>query len=484
MKYYHLISLLTIVLSPFFSACTATEKAEAPKRPPNIILVFTDDQGYADLGIYGAKNFETPHIDKMASEGLKFERFYVSQPVCSASRASLLTGSYSNRVGVHGAYFPKAKTGLNPKEETLAEILKPLGYKTAIFGKWHLGDHPDLRPNQQGFDEYYGIPYSNDMWPLHPANDYFKFDPLPLLENGDTLINIEDQSLMTGKYANRAVDFIRRNKDNPFFLYLPHPMPHAPLAASPDYAGKTERGLYGDVIEEIDASVGAILQTLKETGLDDNTLVIFTSDNGPWLNYGGHSGSALPLREGKGTAWEGGVRVPCVMRWPGKIPAGAVTDLPAMTIDILPSIAKITGASLPKEKIDGKDITSIMFQEEGAKSPQEGYAFYYKKNELHAVMKGPWKLYFPHTYRSLNGRTGTNDGLPIDYDQNKLEQEELYNVDEDISERNNVYAKHPEIVKDLQAFAEEIRAKLGDSLTEKEGTENRAAASVSWPEES
>lgn len=480
MRNYSLLSSILLCLCFSFLSCNQTEEKKEAPRKPNFIIIFTDDQGYADLGVYGAKDFDTPHLDKMASEGLKFNRFYVSQPVCSASRASLMTGSYSNRLGIHGAYFPYSKKGLNLEEETIAEILKPLGYKTAIFGKWHLGDHPDQLPTNHGFDEYYGIPFSNDMWPQHPANEHFKFDPLPLIEGNEKIHEITDQSLMTGKYSNRAVDFIRKNKDNPFLLYLPHPMPHAPLAASPDFSGKTARGLYGDVISEIDAGVGAILKTLKEQGIDEHTMVLFASDNGPWLNYGGHSGSALPLREGKGTAWEGGVRVPGIVRWPGKIPAGKVTDIPAMTIDILPTIAALAGAELPKAKIDGKDIRPILFQEEGAKSPQEGYAFYYKQNELHAVMKGDWKLYFPHTYRSLNGRVGTNDGLPIQYDQNKVEAPELYNVATDISETENVIDQHPDIVADLMDFAERTRAALGDKLTEREGAENRPVGEVLW----
>ncbi|MEL6250925.1 MAG: sulfatase [Bacteroidota bacterium] len=475
---YLRLSFYTLCILLSFSSCAEEEKE--PARKPNFVIIFTDDQGYADLGVYGAKGFSTPHLDTMAQEGLKFNRFYVSQPVCSASRASLMTGCYSNRLGIHGAYFPYSKEGLNPNEETLAEVLKTQGYKTALYGKWHLGDHPNLLPTNHGFDEYYGIPYSNDMWPQHPANDYFKFDPLPLQEGKNKVIDITDQSLMTGKYTNRAVDFIRRNKDNPFFLYVPHPMPHAPLAASYDFAGKSERGLYGDVISEIDAGVGSILSLLKELNLDEHTMVIFTSDNGPWLSYGGHSGSAAPLREGKGTAWEGGVRVPCIVRWPGKVPAGVETNTPAMTIDLLPTIAKLAGADLPKAKIDGMDISPILFQEKGAENPHEGYAFYYKQNELHAVMKGDWKLYFPHTYRSLNGREGTDDGLPIKYDQNTIEAPELYNVATDISETQNVYDQHPDIVEDLMEFAEETREALGDKLTEREGSENRPVGEVVW----
>jgi len=471
MKYQYLL-LFTLTL--LFSCNSPTEKedsASTENRPPNIVLIFTDDQGYQDLGCYGSPTIKTPNIDQMAKEGARFTNFYVSQPVCSASRSSLLTGCYANRIGISGAFSPYVGKGLNPAEETIAEILKPLGYATAIYGKWHLGSEPELLPTRQGFDEYFGIPYSNDMWPYHPwQGSVFNFPNLPLVENETIIDTLEDQSQITTQYTERAVNFINKNKDQPFFLYVPHSMPHVPLYVSDKFKGKSAGGLYGDVIEEIDWSTGEILKTLKENGLDDNTLVIFTSDNGPWLSYGGHSGVALPLREGKGTSLEGGVRVPCVMRWPANIPAGQTIANPAMTIDILPTIAKFTGAKLPTKKIDGQDMSYLMEGKTSAAPHHDAYYFYYKQNELHGILSGDgrWKLYLPHQYRSLNGRVDTNDGLPIDYEQNLI-GEELYDLENDISETTDVAAQHPEIVAQLLVHAELARQELGDKLTGRTG---------------
>ena len=460
---------------------TVEESQETPRKP-NVVIIFTDDQGYRDVGSYGAPDFETPHLDQMAAEGVRFTDFYVAQGVCSASRAALLTGCYSNRVGIHGALFPGAPVGLNPEETTLAEICKSQGYATAMFGKWHLGDHPDFLPTQQGFDEYLGLPYSNDMWPKHPSNAQHQFPRLPLYEN-DSIIEYldEDQNQLTTQYTERAVQFIEKNKDQPFFLYVAHSMPHVPLYVSEKFNGKSENGLYGDVIMEIDWSVGQILETLKAHGLDENTLVIFTSDNGPWLSYGNHSGSALPLREGKGTALEGGVRVPCIMRWTGRIPAGVEQDEPAMTIDILPTVAHLIGAPLPEKNIDGMDIWPLIANEEGATNPHEAYYFYYKRNELHGMRKGHWKLYFPHEYRSLEGRPGGKDGMPAEYNNRVKMGLELYDLENDISETTNVADQHPEVEAEMQQMADQIREKLGDSLTGIEGSEVREPGSV--PEE-
>ena len=473
MKYQHLIFLLFALLA----SCNNPDSNQSEiseQQLPNIVLIFTDDQGYQDLGCYGSPDIKTPYIDQMAKEGARFTNFYVSQPVCSASRASLLTGCYSNRIGISGAFMPYVGKGLHPQEETIAEILKPLGYATAIYGKWHLGSEPDFLPTRQGFDEYFGIPYSNDMWPLHPwQGTVFNFPPLDLIENETVIDTLEDQSLITTQYTERAVQFIEKNKERPFFLYLPHSMPHVPLYASDKFKGKSERGLYGDVIEEIDWSTGQILEALKEHNLDENTLVIFTSDNGPWLSYGGHSGEALPLREGKGTALEGGVRVPCVMRWPAKIPQNLVLEQPAMTIDILPTIAQITGAEMPQKTVDGRNMLDLMTGETD-EPHHEAYYFYYHQNELHAILSGDgrWKLYLPHQYRSLNGREGTNDGMPIPYDQNKIGQE-LYDLEKDISETTDVSEENPEIVAMLLEHAEKARVELGDKLTNRTGTGNR-----------
>ena len=471
-----LLSLLT-----FISCSETSDPGEsADEAPPNIVIIFTDDQGYQDLGCYGSPDIRTPHIDQMAKEGARFTNFYVSQGVCSASRASLLTGCYSNRIGISGAFSPYVGKGLHPDEVTIAEMLKPLGYSTAIYGKWHLGSEPELLPTRQGFDEYFGIPYSNDMWPHHPwQGTVFNFPELPLVENEEVIDTLDDQSDITKWYTERAVSFIQENKDNPFFLYVPHSMPHVPLFASKEFKGKSPRGLYGDVIEEIDWSVGEILKTLKESGLDDNTLVVFTSDNGPWLSYGTHSGTALPLREGKGTALEGGVRVPCVMRWPGKIGQGRTIEAPAMTIDLLPTIAEITGADLPPNPIDGTDMSDLLLDPDKYEHHHDAYYFYYKSNELHGILSGDgrWKMYLPHVYRSLNGRVGTDDGLPIDYDQNEIGHE-LYDLENDISETRNVAADHPEIVEALMVHAEEARSTLGDALTDRTGSENRPMGTV------
>lgn len=458
------------------------DAGESADRPPNVVIIFTDDQGYQDVGCFGAQGIATPNLDQMASEGVKMTQFYVSQPVCSASRASLLTGCYANRLGIHGALFPKAQRGLNPEETTIAEVLKPLGYATAIYGKWHLGDHPDFLPTQQGFDEYFGIPFSNDMWPQHPNNANFNFEPLPLMEQDSVIQHLDDQRMLTTWYTEHAVDFIERNKDQPFFLYVPHSMPHVPLFVSEKFAGTSSRGLYGDVISEIDWSVGQILQALKTHGLDDHTLVIFTSDNGPWLNYGEHSGMALPLREGKGTAWEGGVRVPFIARWPGKIPSGKTVETPGMTIDLLPTLAGLVGADLPENPIDGKDIWPILSGDPTAENPHDAYYFYYFTNELHAVMSGDgdWKLYFPHQYRSLNGREGGKGGLPVPYDQNVLEESELYHLTNDISETQDVKDAHPEQVVRLQNLAEQARQDMGDRLNGQEGTGVRPVVERSW----
>ena len=457
---------------------TVEESQETPRKP-NVVVIFTDDQGYRDVGCYGAPDFETPHLDQMAAEGVRFTDFYVAQGVCSASRAALLTGCYSNRVGIHGALMPGAPIGLHPDETTLAEICKSQGYATAMFGKWHLGDYPAFLPIQQGFDEYLGLPYSNDMWPKHPNNENHDFPRLPLYENDSVIAYLdEDQNMLTTQYTERAVQFIEENKEQPFFLYVAHSMPHVPLYVSDKFREKSENGLYGDVIMEIDWSVGQILETLKTQGLDENTLVIFTSDNGPWLSYGNHSGSALPLREGKGTALEGGVRVPCIMRWPGHIPAGVEQDEQAMTIDILPTVAHLIGASLPEKAIDGMDIWPLIANEEGATNPHEAYYFYYKRNELHGMRRGQWKLYFPHEYRSLEGRPGGKDGMPVEYNNRVKMGLELYDLENDISETTNVAGQHPEVVTEMQQMADQFREKLGDSLTDIEGSEVREPGKV------
>lgn len=426
---------------------------------PNIVIIFTDDQGYADVGCFGAEGFETPNLDKMASEGIKFTDFYVAQAVCGASRAALLTGCYPNRIGMLGAPGPKSRHGINPDEILIPEMLKQKGYATGMYGKWHLGHHQKSLPIHHGFDDYYGLPYSNDMWPHHPGvrhlpvNERLKRWPhLPLIQ-GDKIIDQEitpkEQKDLTTDYTLRAVDFINKNKNNPFFLYVAHSMPHVPLYVHDKNEDKTKNGLYADVMWEIDWSVGKIIDSLKENGIDEKTLVIFTTDNGPWLSYGNHAGSAKPLREGKGTAWEGGVRVPCIMRWPGEIASGKICSEPAMTIDLLPSIAEITGTSLPKHKIDGKSIWPLMKGE--GKSPHEAYYFYWGTS-LHAIRKGKWSLHLPHSYRSLKDKPG-NDGIPSKYIQKQTGMA-LFDLRKDIGQKNDVSQEYPKIVNSLKDLGE------------------------------
>ena len=468
-------NLSLFILSLVLFSCAEKKKELQPEVPPNVILIFTDDQGYQDVGTFGSPNIETPHLDQMAKDGIKLTSFYSAQPICSASRAGILTGCYPNRIGIHNALGPGSPIGINASEVTIAEMLKNIGYKTAIFGKWHLGDSPKFLPTRHGFDEFFGIPYSNDMWPYHPQQGtVFNFGPLPLYENETVLDTLTDQSQLTTQITERSVDFINRNKNNPFFLYVPHPQPHVPLFVSDKFKGKSERGLYGDVIMEIDWSVGEILAALKKNGLEDNTVVIFTSDNGPWLSYGNHAGSALPFREGKGTAWEGAQREPFIMRYPNKITPGKTIDIPVMAIDILPTIAEITGARLPNLTIDGKSALSVLTGE-SQESPQEAYFFYYRINELMGVRYGKWKMYFPHTYRTMDGQEPGKDGLPGEYRMIEMEEIELYDVTTDISETKNVAEEYPEVVDKIKVLANEMRHELGDSLLELEGTKNREA---------
>jgi arylsulfatase A len=481
-------------------ACAACADAltESARPTPNIVLFFIDDMGYADPACYNpdpsSMGYETPNIDRLAREGARFTDFYAAQPVCSASRAAILTGCYPNRIGILGALGPNAKHGLNPDETTLAELCKSKGYATAIFGKWHLGHRDPFQPTNHGFDEWLGIPYSNDMWPLHPAYAHLPTDAqrrkqgypeLPVYagtaEEGTRIIDPEvtgeDQAQFTTRFGALAADFIARHKGEPFFVYIPHPMPHVPLFAGEKFKGTTERGLFGDVIEEIDWTVGLILDTLETHDLDDNTLVIFTTDNGPWVSYGTHAGSAEPLREAKGTTWDGGVRVPCLMRWPGTIEPGTTITEPAMTIDLLPTLAGLIGADLPDpdtHPIDGKDIWPVVTAH--APSPHDALFFYWNRH-LQAVRSGDWSLHFPHAYRTLNGRTGGTDGTPVPYEQATTELA-LFNLRDDISQSKNLASEHPEIVARLAALADKARAELGDSATKAEGERLREPGRV------
>ena len=455
--------------------------------PPNIVLILMDDMGYADIGSFGATAYDTPNLDRLAKQGRRFTDFVTSSAVCSASRAALLTGCYHRRVGISGALFPRSKIGLNPDETTLAEICKAEDYATACFGKWHLGHHRPFLPLQHGFDEYLGLPYSNDMWPHLPdylpegaKNKRSNFPPLPLFDGNEIVdadVDGADQAELTVKYTQRSVAFIEANKGQPFFLYLPHTMVHVPLYVSKRFEGKSKSGLFGDVMMEIDWSVGQIMDAVDRNGLSENTLIIFTSDNGPWLTYGDHAGSAAPLREGKQTMFEGGYRVPTIMRWTGKIQPDTVCDELASTINILPTVANLIGAEPPTHKIDGLDIGELMFGDSGAESPRKSFYCYYGKGQLHAVRDGRWKLHFPHDYRSVERGSPGHGGLMGRAIGAKI-SEELYDLENDPGERNNVLKEHPEIVQRLKQLADHARSDLGDKLTKVEGNGTRPAGTL------
>jgi arylsulfatase len=442
---------------------------------PNVVVIFCDDLGYGDIGAFGAKAWRTPNLDRMAAEGRKFSRFYVSSAVCSASRAALLTGSAHSRVGVHGAFGPGDRRGLAVEETTRAEVVRAKGYATAIFGKWHLGRPEGLLPVAQGFEEYFGLPYSGDMWPKHPETPK-AYPPLPLMEGAKVLRTLDDQSDLTAEITARAVRFIGEKKDRPFLLYVPHPQPHVPLYCSERFLGKSGAGLYGDVIEELDWSVGEILGALRVNGLDERTLVVFTSDNGPWLSYGDHAGTTGGLREGKGTSWEGGIRVPCVMRWPGVIPAGSECREPVATIDLVPTVAALTGAELPAGRLDGVDVRAAM--EGKGPVPERELCMRYADNELQAVIAGRWKLVLPHAYRTLGDQEKAKGGIPVKYRVAKVTAPELYDLENDPGEKRDVAAERPEEVARLLAAAERSRKELGDSLTGVKGEANRPVGVV------
>ncbi|MDP6634296.1 MAG: sulfatase [Phycisphaerae bacterium] len=431
--------------------------ADKPARP-NFIIIFTDDQGYQDLGCFGSPNIKTPNIDKMAREGMKLTSFYAAS-VCTPSRAMLLTGCYAPRVGMPGVIWPDERKGLHPDEVTIADLLKTKGYATACIGKWHLGGSPQWLPTRQGFDSYYGVPYSNDMTCGFniPASDGVAIElsdkvrrgkrlPIkgsPLVRDGRIIEFPTDQSQLTRKYTDQAVKFIKASKDKkqPFFLYLPHTMPHTPLAASENFKGKSKGGFYGDTIEEIDWSVGRLMACLKESGLDESTLVIFTSDNGPWLQRGKSGGSALPLRGGKTTLYEGGVRVPTVARWPGRIPGNTTYDQMASTLDVLPTIARLAGVDLPKGRIiDGTDMSEQLTGK--SKKPVRDEFYYFWDDTIRAVRCRNWKL-------MLENKKGRQKA-----------EHALYDLEKDISETTNLLEKHPDIVRKLTKMIEDKQKEI------------------------
>ena len=433
---------------------------------PNVVIIFMDDMGYGDIGCYGATKQKTPHLDRMAAEGMKLTSFYAA-PVCSVSRAQLLTGCYGVRIDVPGVYGPGSAQGLNPSEATIAERLKDLGYATMCIGKWHVGDQPEFLPTKQGFDGYFGIPYSNDMQLKSTATGQ-RVTPLLRDDKVAELLTDEQQSRIVERYTDEAVGFITANKDKPFFLYLPHTAIHTPIYPGEKFRGKSSNGRVGDWIEEVDWSTGRVLDTLRELKLAENTLVVFTSDNGPWLIKGADSGSSGPLRGGKGSTWEGGVRVPTVAWWPGKIAAGSSADAIAGTIDLLPTAVSIAGGTLPADPvIDGRDLSPLLLGK--SKDSPRGVHYYFSGYNLQAVRKGPWKLAI-----APQNETMGRDVLP---DANTREPR-LYHLDREIGEKTNVAAENPEVVKELSALGESIMAEIGGNKP----AARRPAGKVANPE--
>lgn len=439
----------------------------------NIVLINLDDVGFGDFSCNGAYGYKTPNIDNMASQGVRFTHFLACQPISGASRAGLMTGCYPNRIGFSGAPGPNSDYGIHQDEMTMGELLKQKGYATAIFGKWHLGDAHEFLPLQNGFDEYYGLPYSNDMWPYHPQQgEVFNFPDLPTIDGNKVVGYNTDQTKFTSDYTDRAVNFIKKNRKKPFFLYLAHSMPHVPLAVSDKFKGKSEQGLFGDVMMEIDWSVGQVLKTLEDNGLMEKTLVVLTSDNGPWANYGNHAGSAGGLREAKATTFDGGNRIPCIMYWKGHTKPGTICNKLASNIDLFPTFAEITGATLPQKKIDGVSILPLIKGDDSA-NPRESFVYYLNKNDLEAVTDGEFKLVYSHKYVTYGAYEPGNDGQPGKLTVIEVEKPELYDLRRDPGERYNVISQYPERVIKLNRIADKMREELGDNLTRKKGAERR-----------
>ena len=448
--------LLLVMLAPLLAA-------DAPK--PNVVVIFIDDLGYADIGPFGATKQRTPHLDRMAREGMKLTSFYAA-PVCSVSRAQLLTGCYGARISVPGVYFPGQANGLNPAEFTIAERLKERGYATMCIGKWHVGDQPEFLPTRQGFDRYFGIPYSNDM---QKKSSQTGERVVPLLRDDQVaeLLTDEQQRRIVERCTDEAVGFIRANREKPFLLYLPHTAVHTPIYPGAAFAGKSANGRFGDWVEEVDWSVGRVLDTLRELKLAERTLVVFTSDNGPWLVKGPDGGSAGPLRGGKGSTWEGGVRVPTVAWWPGKIAPGSVCDAVAGTIDLLPTAIALAGGTVPAQPvIDGRDLSPLLFGK--TKESQREAHYYFAGYNLQAVRQGQWKLAIAPQPQSMGQATNpdANGKAP-----------RLYNLATEIGEQTNLAEKHPEVVAKLQALADKMTAEIGG----KEPAARRPAGVVDNP---
>jgi arylsulfatase len=458
---------------------------------PNIVLIVADDMGFGDLSCQGAEDIRTPHLDRLARQGTRFTNFCVAQSVCTASRAALMSGCYPHRLGMAGALNHTSRTGLHADEWLLPEMLQAKGYATACFGKWHLGTKPIFFPTRNGFDTWAGLPYSNDNGPLHPT--VRGIPPLPFYQDDEIVERDPDQAQFTSRLTKLSIEFIEANQQRPFFLYLPHVMPHVPIFASDKFRNQSRRGLYGDVVEELDAGIGQLLQKLDDLKLADNTLVLFISDNGPFLSYGDHAGSAKPLREGKLTTFEGGHRVPLLVRWPGHVPSGQVSDEFLTGLDLFPSLASLVGGKQPTRKIDGVDVLPALLGKPGA-SGRESFA-YFSGSELHAVRSGRWKLHFDHEYLTVAGPPGTG-GKPANFAQmkpNAIEQsgvrgiasrhgyrveklpQSLFDLQSDPGETKDLSAEHPEIVAKLQSLGKAVREELGDALHNVRGTGLRAA---------
>ena len=457
-----LLSVVFLVLLTVFVSSAIGADAK-----PNFVIIFADDQGYGDLGCFGSETIKTPHIDRMAEEGKRFTNFMVASPVCTPSRAALLTGCYPKRIGMHEhVLFPASTKGLNPEEYTIADHLKSLGYATACFGKWHLGHHPETLPQQNGFDTYFGIPYSNDM--NHPDNkgkpqggvegmDVLWADPestltkwkTPLMENEEIVEMPVDQRTVTRRYTDKAVEFIEENREGPFFLYLPHSMPHIPLYVPDEIRDPDEKNAYVNVIEHMDAEVGRVMDTIRELGLEENTYVIYTSDNGPWLKFEHHGGSAGPLREGKATTFEGGQRVPCVMWGPGRIPAGTESDELVGTIDLLPTIAALTDSSLPTDReIDGLDASVLLASDEAG--PRDEFLYYTSRGVIEGMRQGKWKLLVKKAQQQGGARKKGGRGTA------PAEEVMLFDLSSDIGEANNLAEGNPEVVERLRLRMAEL----------------------------
>lgn len=488
-KIWKLLMLFVLLATMSFSGKQAGKQTlQDGGKQPNVIIIFMDDMGYGDPVCYGGGPYQTPNIDALAASGMRFTQFYAAEAVCTASRSALMTGCYPTRIGMHGAIDQNAKIALNPDEQTIAELLKDKGYKTGMVGKWHLGHIQPYLPLQNGFDEFYGLPYSNDMWHYdyngEPWKDSSfwraKYPDLPLIEGNKTIKIIStfaDQDQLTTEYTSRAVQFIKKNKNNPFFLYLAHSMVHVPLGVSSKFIGKSGAGLFGDVMEEVDWSVGEVMKTLKENNLLENTIVIFSSDNGPWLTFGNNAGNTAGLREGKGTAWDGGLKVPCIISWNGKVPAGTVSNKLLTTMDVLPTLMDVCNAKMPVKKIDGIDFAKVLMGDTHS-NPRSEFVYYYDINNLKAIRKGMWKLVFPHTSQTYSTpATIGHDRYPGKYGSFNAPMA-LYNLATDPGEDRDVKDQYPEVVKELNAVADSYRHTLGDGLTKTVGTEVRPAAAI------